>query len=103
VCETIMSMYRSYLLKRGFWAKKGNKFNDEKKIFIKHDSVMGGIYAIVEKQNPGVKILTNGEEYFFDNFDRLDVFLNQLQQKQSNFIKILKRRDHSKKLRTLDF
>lgn len=98
-----MSMYRSYLLAKGFWAKKGNKGNEDKKIFIKHDSEMGGIYAIVEKQKKGVKILNNGEEYFFDNFDRLDVFLNQLQQKQSNFMKILKRRDHSKKLRTLDF
>ncbi len=98
-----MSMYRTYLLKKGFWAKKGNKQSEDRKIFIKHDSFMGGIYAIVEKALNGVKILANGEEYFFDNFDRLDLFLNQLSQQQNSFTKILNRRDRSKTLRTLDF
>ena len=38
-----MSMYRSYLLKNNFWAKKGNeKFPAAEKVFIKHDSELEG-------------------------------------------------------------
>ncbi|TFF96920.1 MAG: hypothetical protein EU547_05765 [Promethearchaeota archaeon] len=97
-----MSMYRSYLLKRGFFSSKGNSKSDDKKVFIKHDVEMGGVYAIVESKTRGVKILTNGDEFFFENFDKLDVFLNQLSKQQNDFIKILNRKSRSKKLRTLD-
>lgn len=98
-----MSMYRGYLLKNDFWAKKGNEQNEEKKVFIKHDSNIGGIYAIIEKDNRGVKIIANGEEHFFHNFDKLDMFLKQLSQRKDDFMKILKRRNMSRKLRKLDF
>ncbi|MFO7796836.1 MAG: hypothetical protein ACQERB_15300 [Promethearchaeati archaeon] len=97
-----MSMFRGFLLKENFWAKKGNEKNDEEKVFIKHDSNIGGIYAIIEKDNRGVKIIANGEEHFFTNFDKLDLFLNQLNQRKDDFMKILKRRNLSRKLRTLD-
>ena len=53
-----MSMYRSYLLKNNFWAKKGNeKSPGAEKVFIKHDSGVGGIYAIIENDKKGVKIM----------------------------------------------
>ena len=96
-------MYRSFLLKNNFWAKKGNEKNpNSEKVFIKHDE-LGGVYAIIQKgEKKGVKIITDGEAKFFDNFDKLDVFLNSLKQKQDNFVKILKRRSISNKLRTLD-
>jgi hypothetical protein len=95
-------MYRNFLLENNFWAKKGNKGSKDKKIFIKHDPVVGGIYAIIEKNNRGVKIVANGKSFFFNNFDKLEIFLNQLKQRQSDFQKILKRRSFSNKLRTLD-
>ena len=97
-----MSMYRGYLLKNDFWAKKGNEKNEEEKVFIKHDSNIGGIYAVIHKDDRGVKIIANGEEHFFSNFDKLDLYLNQLNQRKDDFMKILKRRNLSRKLRTLD-
>ena len=105
VCEK-MSMYRSYLLKNQFWAKKGNEKNDNlegEKIFIKHDSEIGGIYAIINNnERKGVKIIVNGEEHWFNNFDKLDSFLSRLKQKEDDFMKILRRKNISQRLRTLD-
>jgi hypothetical protein len=100
-------MYRSYLLKNQFWAKKGNEkgnnSNDEK-IFIKHDSEIGGIYAIINSNDrKGVKIIVNGQEHWFNNFDKLDNFLSRLKQREDAFMKILRRKNISKKLRTLEF
>jgi hypothetical protein len=94
-----MSMYRSYLLKNEFWAKKGGS----EKEFIKHDEA-GGIYATIinEEEKKGVKIITDGNEYFFNNFDKLDAFLRSLRQRQDDFLKILKRRTISHKLRMLE-
>ena len=100
-----MSMYRSYLLKNQFWAKKGNEkdFNlESEKVFIKHDSEVGGIYAIINTERKGVKIIVNGEEHWFNNFDKLDLFLGRLKQSQDDFMKILRRKNLSKKLRKLD-
>ena len=99
-------MYRSYLLKNQFWAKKGNEKDDNvksEKVFIKHDSEIGGIYAIIDNnEKKGVKIITNGEEYWFNNFDKLDIFLSRLKQNEDDFMKILRRKNISKKLRTLE-
>lgn len=102
-----MSMYRSYLLKNNFWAKKGNEKEDlqnKEKVFIKHDEYNGGIYAIIQEggDKRGVKIIADGVEHFFNNFDNLDMFLNSLTQTQDDFIKILKRKHISKRLRRLD-
>jgi len=98
-----MSMYRSYLLKNNFWAKKGNEKNPEaEKIFIKHDSEVGGIYAIIQNERKGVKLMVEGKDYFFNNFDKLDTFLNRLQQRKDDFMRILRRKNISQKLRMLD-
>ena len=97
-------MYRSYLLKNDFWAKKGNeKDPSTEKVFIKHDE-RGGIYATIinETEKKGVKIITNGKEHFFNNFDKLDAFLSGLRQQQDSFMKIIKRRNISQQLRMLD-
>jgi len=105
VCDK-MSMYRSYLLKNDFWAKKGNEkgFNSEsEKVFIKHDSEVGGIYAIINNpERKGVKIIVNGDEHWFNNFDKLDSFLGRLKRSEDDFMKILRRKNLSKRLRTLD-
>ena len=99
-------MYRSYLLKNQFWAKKGNEkedFQNREKVFIKHDEYLGGIYAIIQEgDRRGVKLIVDGVEHFFNNFDNLDTFLSSLTQKQDDFIKILKRKNISKRLRRLD-
>jgi len=98
-------MYRSYLLKNQFWAKKGNEKDDKlesEKVFIKHDSEVGGIYAIINTERKGVKIIVNGDEHWFNNFDKLDSFLGRLKQNEDDFMKILRRKNLSKKLRTLD-
>ena len=100
-----MSMYRSYLLKNQFWAKKGNEKErnlESEKVFIKHDSEVGGIYAIINTERKGVKIIVNGEDHWFNNFDKLDSFLGRLKQSEDDFMKILRRKNLSKKLRTLD-
>lgn len=97
-------MYRSFLLKNNFWAKKGNEKNpNSEKVFIKHDE-LGGVYAIIQTgEKKGVKIIVDGgTEQFFNNFDKLDTFLNNLKQRQDNFVKILKRRSISQRLRMLN-
>lgn len=96
MCEE-MSMFRSYLLKQNFWAKKGK----ERTVYMKHDINIGGIYAYLV--NHGVKLIVKGKDYFFDNFDNLDVFLNRLTTNSNNddFSRVLKRRNMQKALRTL--
>jgi len=100
------SMFRSYLLKNNFWAKKGNEKGPEsaEKVYIKHSPSIGGIWAIIQNspERKGVKIIAEGHEYFFNNFDKLDAFLNRLEQKQNDFIRLVRRRDISHKLRTLE-
>ena len=99
-----MSMYRSYLLKNGFFAKKGNESkNIKNKIYLKHNPNIGGVYATVlnDDVRKGVKIIADGEEHFFNNFDNLDTFLNSLTQKENDFVRILKRKNISKRLRRL--
>jgi hypothetical protein len=95
-----MSMYRSYLLKNEFWAKK-NCTDDP--VYIKHDN-NGGIYATIihNDQSKGVEIMVDGDKFFFNNFDKLDFFLNEISHRQDNFVKILKRKNISQKLRKLD-
>ena len=101
-----MSMYRSFLLKNNFWARKGNEKDDSlnsEKVFIKHNSEVGGIYAVINNvERKGVKMIVNGEEHWFNNFDKLDSFLSRLKQSEDDFMKILRRKNLSKKLRTLD-
>jgi len=98
-----MSMFRSYFLKNGFYAKKGNeKVVNTEKVYIKHTSEIGGIYAIVQSDRKGVKVVADGSEFFFNNFDKLDNFLNRLQQKKDDFMRILRRKNISQKLRMLD-
>jgi len=96
-------MFRSYFLKNGFYAKKGNeKVVNTEKVYIKHTSEIGGIYAIVQSDRKGVKVVADGSEFFFNNFDKLDNFLNRLQQKKDDFMRILRRKNISQKLRMLD-
>ena len=98
-----MSMFRSYFLKNGFYAKKGNeKVVNTEKVYIKHTSEIGGIYAIVQSDRKGVKVVADGSEFFFNNFDKLDNFLNRLQQRKDDFMRILRRKNISQKLRMLE-
>ena len=98
-----MSMFRSYFLKNGFYAKKGNeKTVHTDKVYIKHTSEIGGIYAIVQSDRKGVKVVADGSEFFFNNFDKLDIFLNRLQQRKDDFMRILRRKNISQKLRMLE-
>jgi len=97
-------MYRSYLLKNNFWAKKGNeKDPNSQKVYMKHSSGIGGIYAIINNtpDKKGVLIVANGENRFFNNFDKLDAYLHKLEHMEDDFLKIMKRKDLSRKLRTL--
>lgn len=93
-------MYRSYLLKNGFWPKK--KTNSE--VFLKHDLKIGGIYAIIQKEgfNKRIKIVIRKSVYFFDNFDNLDAFLGQLHASQTEFMHIIKRKFVENKLGKLE-
>ena len=96
-------MYRSYLLKQNFWAKKGNEKDlNSEKVYIKHN-LSGGVYAIIQNgERKGVKIIYDGLEYFFNNFDKLDNFLHRIEQQQDDFMKILRRKNISRRLRTLE-
>jgi hypothetical protein len=88
-----MSMYQKYLLKRNFWRSNN--------CFIRHDERLGGIYAYV--QNNGVKIVANDETHFFNNFNELEYYLNQLsigaRSDSSQFLQLLNRHNTSKYLR----
>ena len=98
------TMWRSFLLKNDFWAKKGNeKYPETDKVFIKHENGVG-IYATILQNGVrrGVKLAVDGHEHFFDNFDKIDAFLTSLRHKQDDFMKILRRRTLSHKLRTLN-
>ena len=99
MCEK-KSIFKSYLLKQYCWAKKGSS----QTVYIKHYyNWNGGMYAIIKSgAKRGVSLFVNRQEYFFDNFDRLDGFLSKISHKQDSFMKILKRRDTSRKLRLLD-
>ena len=68
---------------------------------MKHDINIGGIYAKIG--NRGVTLVVKGKDYFFDNFDNLDIFLNRLTTSSNNddFSRVLKRRNMQKALRTL--
>ena len=67
---------------------------------MKHEHDVGGVYAIIDNERRGVRIIADGEENFFDNFDKLDVFLNNLKHKEDDFVKIIRRRTISSQLRT---
>ena len=96
-------MYRSYLLKNDFWAKKGNEKGNLDKVFIKHENGVGIYATILENGDKrGLKITVDGESLFFDNFNKLDLFLNSIQQRQNDFLKILRRKSISHKLRMLN-
>jgi len=96
-----MSIYKSYLLKNEFWAKKGNlQHPDQEQVFIKHDVNVGGIYAKIICNPKGVVISFNGDTQFFNNFDKIDEYLAKISQ-NNEFNRILNRRMRSSQLRTL--
>ena len=71
---------------------------------MKHDEYIGGIYAYL--QHRGVKIVANNESRFFNNFDRLEEYLEQLYMRarsientEDSFYQILNRREKSNFLR----
>ena len=67
-----MSMYRSYLLKNNFWAKKGNeKLSGTEKVFIKHDSEVGGIYAVIENDKKGRYRISTHPDFITYNKEKL--------------------------------
>lgn len=101
VKKQMCSMYRKYLLKRHFWAqpRKGG----EPQCYVKHDVRTGGVYAYL--QHRGVRIVTEGDQRSFNNFDELDEYLDKLsvstRDDTSQFLSILNRRTTTKMLRQL--
>jgi hypothetical protein len=95
-------MFRNYLLKNDFWAQP-RKDGKKPTCYVKHDVRTGGIYAFLKRR--GVKIRVNNEERYFNNFDELDRFLDQLhlsnREDNSEFMQILNRRSTSETLRQL--
>ncbi|MCP6718694.1 MAG: hypothetical protein KJI71_00495 [Patescibacteria group bacterium] len=91
-------MYRNYLLKKQFWAKKKADYLT----FIRHDPHNGGIYAKIKFDPKGVDITVNGETNFFNNFNKLDEFFAKLEHSQNEFQRILNRKLMSRKLRQLE-
>ena len=80
-------MFRRYLLKRKFWPVKDR---NGQTMFITHNAPQGGIYAYLEHQadRNGVRIVTGGKESFFDNFDQLDEFLDNLRRQDKTQAKL---------------
>ena len=97
-----MSMYRKYLLKRHFWAQP-RKQGGEPQCYVKHDVNTGGVYAYI--QHRGVRIVTEGDQRNFSNFNELDEYLDKLsvstRDDTSQFLSILNRRTTTKMLRQL--
>ncbi|MHA1745358.1 MAG: hypothetical protein ACTSWW_05125 [Promethearchaeota archaeon] len=102
VCVKTMSMYRKYLLKRHFWAQP-RKQGGEPQCYVKHDVNTGGVYAYI--QHRGVRIVTEGDQRNFSNFNELDEYLDKLsvstRDDTSQFLSILNRRTTTKMLRQL--
>lgn len=95
-----MSIYRSYLLKNNFWAKKGNeKGTISEKVFIRHGNGVA-IYATIKKR--GVKLTINYKDFSFNNFDKLDSFLIKLTYEEKEFLRIVRRMFLCQKLREFD-
>ncbi len=96
-------MFRRYLLKNKFWPVKNT--NGET-VFMTHSASQGGIYAHLVRENDrrGVKIVTGDDENFFDNFEKLDEYLDNLRRSarsQSKFVSILERRSRQAYFRQL--
>jgi len=96
-------MFRRYLLKNKFWPVKNH--NNET-VFVTHNPIHGGVYAHIVRENDrrGVKIITADEETFFDNFEKLDEYLENLRRSarsQENFVSILERRSRQAYFRQL--
>ncbi|MHA1791233.1 MAG: hypothetical protein ACTSVI_01230 [Promethearchaeota archaeon] len=83
-------MYGKYLRKeQGFWRIKSNDSNVF--CYCKHDEKYGGIYAYVYRYKSGVKIITGGREYFFDDFTKLSEFFARLEQEsERNFNRLMR-------------
>jgi len=99
-------MYKNFLLQHDFWPSTGQTDDGQPKTYMKHDEMIGGIYAYL--QHRGVKIVANNESRFFNNFDKLEDYLDKLYlkarsstNKTSSFMQILNRRDRSKVLRKI--
>ena len=95
------SYYRNYLLSRGFWTKK----KSDRNVLMRHDMVVGGIYAFIKLDPKGVEIVVDGQKFFFNNFDKLDNFFDyQLQQMNIHveMNKILKRKLIGHQLKKLE-
>ncbi|MHA1646490.1 MAG: hypothetical protein ACTSVU_05845 [Promethearchaeota archaeon] len=97
-----MSMYRRFLQKRHFSAQTRSN-GTEPNCYFKHDVRTGGIYA--KLQHRGVSISTKQKTQFFDNFDDLERYLDQLylstRDDSSEFLQILNRRSNAKRLRQI--
>lgn len=92
-------MFKTYLLKKGFWSCKNNPNR-----FLRHDRNAGGIYARIifnDENQKGLELTVEDKKHFFSNFDELEEFFYKLQQKSSRFITILKRTSMGKQLRKL--
>lgn len=85
-------MFRRYLLKKKFWQVKRNGQN----LYMKHNPRYGGLYAEVrrgETGKKGVEIIADGDKKFFDNFNELDAYLENLNHPARDpFVNILGRR-----------
>ncbi len=73
-----------------------------------HTASNGGVYAHLVRDNDrrGVTIINGDEEYFFDNFEKLDEYLDSLRRtsrSQSSFVSILERRSRQAYFRQLAF
>ncbi len=83
-------MYKSFLLKNGFWTQKNSD-----KILLKHDDY-GSVYAIIEQGR--VKIVANRATRYFTNFTELENYLAFLK-RSCDFTSILKKIALSRELR----
>ena len=95
-------MYRNYLLKNGFWAKKGNNQSSNcEKVFIRHD-INGVIYAKIQQSKKRVEIISNKGIHYFNDFNKLDKYLYRIAESQNTFKNILRKKQISGKLRKLE-
>ncbi len=96
-------MFRRYLLKKKFWQSKTSNGGV---MFVKHDSHAGGVYAQVLRNPEGhqcVEVQVNGEKKYFENFNDLDAFLDNLRRpSQDPIFSVLGRRNNETFFRKLE-
>lgn len=76
-------MFERTLLRQGFWKARNGEETNGKRIFLKHDLYLGGIYIEIEKRLATVRINELNIVQVFESIKALKAFLLELESMKS--------------------